>query len=140
MAVAAATMAARTSRSLLARGPGASLPRLAHGFAQNGVRELRQGFRGPRRPAPMSPSDTAPRSRVRLTGTTEPLTAVHARSGPLVFDLTDGRAPRGGRCFKYRPPPGHCSARRPLLIFTPELRGAPGGQDRPSRLGPLLLP
>ena len=116
VAAATATMAARTSRSLLARGPGASLPRPAHGFAQNGAREL------------------------RLTGTTEPLTAVHARSGPLVFDLTDGRAPRGGRCFKYRPPPGHCSARRPLLIFTPELRGAPGGQDRPSRLGPLLLP
>ena len=40
----------------------------------------------------MSPSDAAPRSRVRLTGTTEPLTAVHARSGPVVFDLTDGRA------------------------------------------------
>ena len=40
--------------------------------------------------------------------------------------------PQGGRCFKYGPLPGRCSARRPPLIFTPELRGAPGGQDRPS--------
>ena len=35
----------------------------------------------------------APRSRARLTSTTEPLTKVHTRSGTLVLDLTDGRAP-----------------------------------------------
>jgi len=35
----------------------------------------------------------------------EPMTNVHDRSGPLVLHLTDGRASRGGQCFKYRPPP-----------------------------------
>ena len=45
------------------------------------------GRRAPRRRARATPR------RARLTSTTEPLTKVHARSGTLVLDPTDGRAP-----------------------------------------------
>ena len=52
-------------------------------------------------------ADEPERRRVELphpldeeSRTNEPLTNVHDRSGPLVLDLTDDRATRGGRCFK----------------------------------------
>ena len=63
----------------------------------------------------------------------EPLTNVHDRSRPLVLHLTDGRASRGGRCFKYRPP--RClfrspSAPGPRVVH---LRCTPGPPPLPSR-------
>ncbi|KAG2609275.1 hypothetical protein PVAP13_4KG024716 [Panicum virgatum] len=81
--------------------------------------------------SPTSPSDVAPRSRACLTWTTQPpLTAVHARCGTLVLDLTDRKASRGGRCFKYRPPES--------LFRSPSApdRHAPGPPPLPSRSPP----
>ena len=134
MAVAAATMAARTSRSLLSPGPGASLPG-KHTVSPRTERESSGEVSGvlygrraladepeQRRAALPRPPD----GDDRAADGPRPIWAARV--------ISNGRqGPRGGRCFKYRPPPG-----RPLLIVTPELRGAPGGQDRPSRPGPLL--
>ena len=97
MAVAAATMAARTHISKLA-GPR---PRGVSPQASTRFRPERSARAPARFPgsstaggcSPMSPSDAAPRSRVRLMGTTEPLTAVHARSRPSVHPWTLFRSP-----------------------------------------------